>query len=258
MALLTEFEARQRQLSGCDVFKRTQLAYKDNLNRDHFVVSLNREALKIFNLSVTLGQYRQLKVQSEQTKKELSDGTFDIRTYQISIEQWRLMEYMNLEFFYIATGLELHFKSWLLQNNYIVNIIDKNEPFKTLKNEQYKRPITKVEFFSFGSFKYDTIKQINILQGITEQSLSFNTICNEPDYVNALTVSNDIIGIVEDYRNLRNQIHLPGDICETPNITRIGENVTKKLIDFINERVVDNSNSLIQHYEFNFEHLNKL
>ncbi len=258
MALLSEFEARQKNLSGCDVFKRIQLAYKDNLNRDHFVVSLNREALKIFNLSVTLGQHRQLKIQSEQTKKELLDGTFVIQKYQISMEQWKLMEYMNLEYFYIATGFELHFKSWLLQNDYIVNVIDKNEPFKALKNEQFKRPVTKEEFFTIGDFKYDTIKQINILQGITEQSLSFNTICNESDYVNVLTVSNDIIGMVEDYRNLRNQIHLPGDICETPNITRIGENAIEKLIDFINERVVENSNRLIEQYEFNFDYLNKL
>ncbi|WP_353170214.1 hypothetical protein [Flavobacterium sp.] len=258
MALITEFEARQRNLSGCDVFKRTQLAYKDNFNRDHFVVSLNIEALKIFNLSVTLGQHRQLKIQSEQTKKELLVGTFDIHKYQISVEQWRLMKFINLEFFYIATGFELHFKSWLLQNDYVVNVIDKSEPFKNLKNEQFKRPITKEEFFNFGSFKYDTIKQINILQGITEQSLSFNTICNETDYANALTVSSDIIGMVEDYRNLRNQIHLPGDICDTPNITRIGENATDKLIDFINERVVENSNRIIKQYKFNFENLQKL
>ncbi len=127
-----------------------------------------------------------------------------------------------------------------------------------MKNEQFKRPITKDEFFTFGEFKYDTIKQINILQGITDQSLSFNTICNEPNYLEVLNVSNDIIGIVEDYRNLRNQIHLPGDICETPNITRIGVNAIEKLIDFINERVVENSNRLIQQYEFNFHYLNRL
>ena len=47
MSLISEQEARQRQLSGCSSYKCTQLAYKDNSIRDHFVVSLNREALKI-------------------------------------------------------------------------------------------------------------------------------------------------------------------------------------------------------------------
>ena len=83
MALITEIEARQRQLSGCDVFKRTQLAYKDNLNRDHFVVSLNREALKIFNLSVTLGQHIKLKRDAQNVQQQLSDGTFKLENYQI-------------------------------------------------------------------------------------------------------------------------------------------------------------------------------
>ena len=133
MSLISEQEARQRQLSGCDVFKRTQLAYKDNLHRDHFAVSLNREALKIFNLTVTFGQHYQLKAEAAKFKQQIADGTFKLENYQISEQHWRLLEYMNLEFFYIATGFELHFKSWLLQNNFIVNIIDKVEPFKSLR-----------------------------------------------------------------------------------------------------------------------------
>ena len=114
MSFTSEQEARQKQLSGCDVFKRTQLAYKDNLHRDHFAVSLNKEALKILNLSVTFGQHNQLKAESERVNQEVADGTFNLKNDLILSEQhWRLLEYMNLEFYYIATGFELHFKSWL-------------------------------------------------------------------------------------------------------------------------------------------------
>lgn len=164
MALIAEKQARKRNLPGSDVFMRTQLAYKDDLNRDNFVVFLNREALKIFNLTVTFGQHNQLKAQAERVQQQLSDNTFDFENYQISEQHWRLLEYANLEFFYIATGFELHFKSWLLQNNYIVNIIDSVDPFKILRKEQLKRPINKIEFFSLGDFYYDTSRQINILQ----------------------------------------------------------------------------------------------
>ena len=258
MALITELEARQRQLSGCDVFRRTQLAYKDNLHRDHFIISLNREALKIFNLSVTLGQHAKLKEENEKDLQMLSDGNFHIDAFQTAEQHWRLLENINLEFFYLATGFELHFKSWLLQNDFIVNIIDKIEPFKDLKNEQKDRPINKAEFFTVGSFQYDTTKQINILQGVTEQSLGFNTICNSTNYISALNISSDILGIVEDYRNLRNQIHLPGDTCESPNINRLAGSATDLMIDFINDRIVDNSNNLIQQYGFNFTSLSRL
>lgn len=64
--------------------------------------------------------------------------------------------------------------------------------------------------------------------------------------------------MVEDYRNLRNQIHLPGNAYETPNIRRIGENAIELIIDFINERIVENSNNLINKYDFNFRPLAKL
>lgn len=164
MALIVEKQARKRNLPGSDVFMRTQLAYKDDLSRDNFVVFLNREALKIFNLTVTFGQHNQLKAQAERVQQQLSDNTFDFENYQISEQHWRLLEYANLEFFYIATAFELHFKSWLLQKNYIVNIIDNIDPFKILRKEQLKRPINKIELFSLGDFYYDTIRQINILQ----------------------------------------------------------------------------------------------
>lgn len=64
--------------------------------------------------------------------------------------------------------------------------------------------------------------------------------------------------MVEDYRNLRNQIHLPGNAYDTPNIRRIGENAIELIIDFINERIVENSNNLINKYDFNFRPLAKL
>ena len=70
---------------------------------------------------------------AQKIKQELADGTFSLENYQISQQHWQLMEYMNLEFFYIATGFELHFKSWLLQNDFIVNIVEKAEPFKNLR-----------------------------------------------------------------------------------------------------------------------------
>lgn len=258
MTLITQIEAKRRNLSGYDSFKRTQLAYRDNLNRDHFVVSLNREALKIFNLSVTLGQHIKLKIEAENIQKQLADGTFKQENYQISEVKLKLLEDMNLEFFYIATGFELHFKSWLLQNDYIVNIIDKVAPFKQLRKDQEDRPISKPEFFTVGSFMYDTTKQINILQGLTEHTLFFSTILNKTNYVRALGISSDVIGIAEDYRNLRNQIHLPGDTCETPNIHRLAGSATDLMIDFINEKIVDNSNHLIQQNKFSFSPFSKL
>lgn len=254
---MNDTEARQLNLPGSDTYRRIQLAYKNERDRDHLAISLNIEALKIFNLSIKISQHQSLIRESERVQTLLESGTF-FEEYQRPSLVSHLMEFMNLEYFYIATGFELHFKSWLLQNNFIINIIADNELFKGMKNKQKRQPITKNEFFEVGNFQYDPQRGINILQGITDQSLSFNTISKKPDYINALNISTDLLGIVEDYRNLRNQIHLPGELAETPTLRRLGQQSTEIIIDFIKERIVNNSNEMIQMNSFRFQALQKI
>ena len=71
MSFITEKQARDAGLPMS--FKRTQLSYKDNLNRDHFIVSLNKEALKMFNLTVTFGHQNELKEIRRKFNEQLSD-----------------------------------------------------------------------------------------------------------------------------------------------------------------------------------------
>ena len=256
--MITEVEARQQNLSGCDVFKRTHLAYKDDLNRDAFVVSLNYEAYKILLSSTLIGQYPILKSEQLRIKNALDSGTFNLAEYEPSQIQMQRLEYINLENFYIATGFELYFKSCLLQNDYVVNIFEDKDQFKDLKIEQRKRPVHKRELFNISGYFYDSNKKINILKGITAKSLDFSIICNLQSYNSIFNVSSDILGIAEDYRNLRNQMHFPGDHGDSPFLNQVGENLMPLLIDFINTNIVDNTNQLIQKWTLNYRHLKRL
>lgn len=258
MALIDRNEAKERGLSGWDCFVRSQLAYKDEINRDRFVISLNIEALKLLKLSVRFGEFAQYKADllNERRQNRLNPDFF--RNHRASDIVRRSFEYMNIEFFYIATALELHFKAWLLQKNYIVNIIEQSEPFRELKDAQKSRPINKTELFDLVDYQYDTEKKRNVLKGISNESLAFKTICKKEGYIKALDISEEVKLIVDDYRNLRNQIHLPGDFCASPTISKMGEKATEVMIDFINERVVMNSNDLIRKYKSNYELLTKI
>ena len=263
--LITEAEAREKKLDGCDVFKRSQLAYKEEINRDNFVIYLNKEAYKILLSSALIGEYPTLlaeqNIQNIETLKQLSNQieTENLEVFGPPLRLQRL-ELINLENFYIATGFELFLKSRLIEKNYIVNIFEDNLDFKNLREQQKKRPILKSELFSISGYFYDESKKINILKGITDSSLNFCTICTKNKYKSVFNLSNDIWGIIDNYRILRNQIHLPDNCINSPFLDKIGEKLVPKIVEFINTEIVDNSNNLIKKWNLShippFERLN--
>jgi hypothetical protein len=257
--MITETEARQQKLPGSDEFTKGQLAYKDVINRDAFVVFINNEAYKMFLLSKLIGHYRTLISDQLKMKTAIENGTAHLEIQEMSQINKDRLENMNLEFFYIATGFELSFKASLLQNNYVIHNFEDKDNFKDLYNKQKKEPVHKSELLEAGGYFYDPIKEKIFLKGITANSLNFKLICTKPTYTSTLGVENDILHIAEDYRNCRNQIHLPGgDFVDAPNLNRIGERVMPAMIEFINSNIVDNTNKLRKKHGFVFGELKRL
>jgi hypothetical protein len=261
--MITEIEARRLNLPGCDTFKATEKAYKDDINRDAFVIKLNIESYKIFCSSFLIGDYpniikeREQQIENCRKLNENNPETNNLPIFLPPIIQHRF-EYINLEHFYLATGFELSFKSKLLHRSFIVNIFEETTQFETLRKEQKKRPINKTELFSISGYFYDEDKMINRLKGITAKSLEFGNILNKPNYQKELNVDNEIILIAEEFRNLRNQIHLPGDWQSSALINSLGDSLVNKLVDYINDDIVDMTNQLIDKYNFNFPKLLRL
>lgn len=229
---MTDEEAKRQNLPGSDVYKGTHLAYHDDLNRNYAARAFHVEAYKTFFDTILITQFPQL--QKEARKASLR--YFPPMTF-------RRIEVINLENFKIATGFELHFKACLLLNNIIIRKIKNKVPFKDLYREQKKRPIDKNELFNIEGYYY-TGTVGNILRGLSEESLGFKTILNERSYRQALNKTEEILNIAEDYRNLRNQIHLPGDFIEAPHINSYqGDELMRLLVSFINTDIVGWVNS---------------
>lgn len=255
---ISEAEARKNNLNGCYSFKRSGLAYKDDLHRDMFAISLYHEAYKIFLSSILISRYNIFKEEARKFQESLNNGTHDMSTYQMSTTRSQRIEYINLENFYIATGFELSLKSRLLENNYLINCLEGRGKFKSLRKMQKERPVHKDELFAISGYFYDEILQRNELVGITEESLNFKLICTEVNYSNTFNLSADLLSIIEDYRNLRNQIHLPGDFPVTPNLSRLGDTATPLIINFINTEIVDRANILNNRHRLKYSELERL
>ncbi len=239
--MITEEEARKQNLPGSDVFLRTQLAYKTELNRDALIVYLNREAYKSFLDTITISQYPQLKEETERISR-------DIRLFPPTV--FRRIEFIDLENLKIAAGFELHLKACLLSNDIVIHVIDKNPPFKELRKKQREKPVYKHELLAIEGFYYNG--QLNILRGLTSRSLDFDQILNKPAYRLQLGKTPDFLDIVEDYRNLRNQIHLPGDFVEAPHLKQYsGDSLMRVLAKFINEEIVAYNDRLIDKWKLN-------
>lgn len=248
MKLITEEEARKQNLPGSDVFIRTQLAYKNELNRDALIVHLNREAYKAFIDTVSIGQFSLLKKESE-----IASNDF-FRT-PIPPTVLRRMQYFDLDNFKIAAAFELHLKACLLAHDIVIHLINSKVPtvnadlFKRLSSKQKQGPVTKQELFAIEGFYYNG--EHNVLRGLTSRSLNFEKILTLPSYRSMLGKSEDFLAIVKDYLNLRNQIHLPGDIVEAPSLAKYtGDSLVKVLERFINEEIVAYSNNLVAKWDF--------
>jgi hypothetical protein len=164
------------------------------------------------------------------------------------------MEYVNYEHMKIASAFELHLKARLLARNFVLHVIDKKTAgYKVLAAEQLDRPILKQELFSIQPYHFDGRQ--NYLPGLKEASLKFSWLTDKPAYRNFLGLSAEQLDIIRDYRLLRNQVHFPGDILESPNIQAFPKPIIEFLTLFINSELVVWSNELISKYKMNYKPL---
>lgn len=239
--MITEEEALRQGLPGSDSFLRTQLAYKNDQNRDALIRYLNREAYKAFMDTVTIGQYPSLHAaQDSGITDHISNPLF-----------WQLIEYIDLENFKIAAGFELHLKACLLANNVVIHRINKTTPaFKALRTKQQDQPVYRQELLAIEGFYYDGTR--NILRGLTPHSLNFDEILEKLPYRQQLGKPPALLSLIEDFHRLRNQIHMPGDPVETTHLqTYAGDSLMRAFVNFINDDIVAYNDKLIDKWGSN-------
>ena len=252
---ITTVEAKRQALPGWDVYRYSHLLYHDGLSRDFGVVRLNVEAMKAFADTVALTQRHALAEEQASVKRWFNQGGFESGLpFPLGHASRASMEYVNYEHLKIASAFELHLKARLLARDYVLHEIDsKTADYKTLAAEQMERPILKQELLSIQPYHFDGTQ--NYLPGLKDASLKFSWLTDKPAYRAVLELSDQQLDIILDYRLLRNQVHFPGDILETPNIRAYPQPIINFLTSFINSEIVEVSNQLIGKYKMNFRPL---
>lgn len=246
---MTDEEARRRKLPNSDVYIYSQLAYKDSKNNSAFVVHLNNEAFLAFKSTVTIKFLKQIEDECALTAAWLREGAKGVPP--LSMHKFLQMKYMNLDNLLFGSGFELHFKAELLLKGYLVHEINKKVS-PTLHKKQLSSPIHKNKLLAVEGYTYSNENNgINKLQAITPYSIKFSKIFKR-DYLAVLNLPNDIKEIANYYREMRNQIHLPGDY---PDITLPEKYKEVSWIDdiiaYINSDIVDKTNRLIEQNDLN-------
>lgn len=238
-------EAQAQGLTGSDTFKYSDLLYYSPFHRDHGVVRLNIEALRAFGDTILIARRKELDQERRVVvdwleNREVESG-LDFPRCPISIDY---MHSINLEHFKIACGFELHLKARLLARDFVVHEIDpKTSGLQELAKSQRLRPISRTELFKVTDYFFSG--KVNYLPGLKQRSVLFSWLTEKPAYVEVMDLPSQLVEMIDEFRQLRNQIHLPGDVLETPKISAVQAPLFNVMTNFLNTEVIERSNSLI-------------
>jgi hypothetical protein len=218
--------------------------YRDDRNRGSAAVQLNEEAFKAFSDTIVVKRRHELAAESMAWKAySTRSGMASGERLPLGPATNALIEYVNYENLKIACGFELHLKARLVACDILVHEVDdRSQAYKALAKEQKKRPVTTAELFVIDSYRFDG--QVNYLPGLKDTSVKFSLLTKAHDYRQALNLPAQDIDYIDYYRCLRNQIHLPNEWTDVPNV-RFPETAGDFIVRFINTRIIPLSNSLI-------------
>ena len=248
--LITRDEAIKRKLNGWDVFKRSHLIYMDGINRDASAAILNYESYKAFFDTILLNEAQRIKAEQDRKDAFINAGkSIAVDAFPWPEKQQEFGHFRNYEYLKIGCGFELSLKSSLLFAGFVIHEIERSALYKDLANEQKERPVKISELIAISDYMFDGEK--NILPGITEKSIPFSRMIEKPNYQSTYKLSSKDLGVITDYKDLRNAIHLPGEIIETSFLkTMSWSEKIDHLYSYIEEHLVAQNRALVGKHSF--------
>ena len=244
--LITREEAAKSKVSGWDVFKKSHLMYMDGVNRHAGVAELNYEAFKAFSDTILIAKSDQIIRESQQQQDFIASGkSLGVDDYPWPNTQIEFGRFQNYEYLKIGCGFELSLKAILLKLGVVIHEIDRNEPrYSRLAKVQKDRPVMIDELFRVSGYMHNG--SINILPGITRKSLQFSTMLDINNYKQSIGLDIVTLEVISEYRDLRNMIHLPGDLIESVRLRHMSWLEKIKFIrKYIDEYIVANNRKIV-------------
>lgn len=244
-------EARSQGLQGSDSFTHSAIIYLDDFHRRLSAFRLVQEAVNAFGDSLAFSRSRDLNEQVEFFREYMKAGGLLSDLEYRHNQSWdKYIRFRHLEYLKLAAGFELALKAMLLRQGYLVHIIDKKSAVhKHLASAQKTGPISVEALLEIAPYQFDGSR--NFLPGILPQSIKFSWLTLRREYRATFPFSETEMDIVDDYRKLRNMIHLPGDWPDLSDNIESRQATSEKVVKMVNDQVIDWANSLLNgtHFE---------
>lgn len=205
--------------------------------KDSGAICLNNEAYKLLKATILIGNRNELK------KEELKDVEIieNMSNYEMGPLSRSLFDNPFVDYFIVAAAVEIFLKSKLIENGYIVHVINRNcNQFTKLSEKQKYQP---VKFSEYCINKdCETYRAKNKETELTQLTVTSGILLNKPEYIKVLNLDHDVLKILKGITNRRNRIHLPTD--GMPEEYKLDSKSFDILIDYINREFVDKANEL--------------
>jgi len=244
--LITHEEAAKLKVSGWDVFQKSHLMYMDDINRQYGIAELNYEAFKAFSDTILITKSDEIVKEYQQKEDFIKSGKkLGIDDYPWPNTQMEFGRFRNLEYLKIGCGFELSLKAILLKHGFVIHEIDgKDARYSNLAKEQRRRPVMIKELFAVSGYMHNG--SINILPGITKKSLQFSIMLHNNDYKKTIGLDTVSLEIIDEYRDIRNMIHLPGDPIETVRLRNMSwQEKICFILNYIDEYIVATNRKIV-------------
>lgn len=238
---ISSVEAKTKALPGHDTFRASHSIYHDEISRDGGIFALCVEAFKAFNDSIMVSERQILAYERLQDEIFIGEGRSILDSpLPANPMTWKWIRLMNLEHLKIASGFEIIIKSMLVEKGILIQEIKSDRAYKILAIKQRKSPVYAKEIRKIKDFRFDG--SVNYLPGLTRKSIGFQTVLKEPNYRSVLDISDMDLELIDEFRNLRNEIHFPTDAISAPVRAAYPIPISDFLVNFINEWIVDRGN----------------
>lgn len=244
-----EEEARSLGLPGSDVFVASHLAYRDDLNRAATVARLLLEAHNAFRYTTFMTAHRERHAERAAISQSIAAG--NLIDLPRSPNCFQLSWYQHVEHLLVGTGFEIALKARLINGGFLVHEIERFGVFAELAKAQKRRPIAAEEFLELEGYRFERQQfgtTVNHLRGLSSNSLKFDLLIKSAPYREVLNLSSDSADIINFFRRVRNDIHLPIDISDAFEAVG-GVDLELAAINFANSEVVALSDDLIERFE---------
>ena len=211
------------------VYDSLSIIYRNQKQREKCAINLLDFSIDMFKNAYIINNFQQLK---SMLNNPINGVNKSYHNELMIFSKNNLIDSIR-----ICICFENYMKIKLLLRGYLVHKIERRryERLFSQLNNINDQPIRISELKKIENYYYDDTTNLKILRGLTERTISFNTLLNE-NYTNIIPLPINIKEIVKRINNERNQLHFPIYDITIYNQQKVEDYI--QLIKYVNNKII--------------------